>query len=106
MARLVRREATDPIKILPPPGTPPELAKTLFICACGVSQKFPFCDGSHKGCRGNEVPGKLYVYSPDNTTVVEVRDDPHPPTTPHAAPQAPMQWPVPTPTASPKPPTP
>lgn len=23
--------------------------KTYFWCACGMSQKQPFCDGSHKG---------------------------------------------------------
>ena len=25
-----------------------EKGKTYFWCACGVSQKQPFCDGSHK----------------------------------------------------------
>ncbi|NBR89451.1 MAG: CDGSH iron-sulfur domain-containing protein [Rhodobacteraceae bacterium] len=26
-----------------------EAGKTYFWCACGRSQKQPFCDGSHKG---------------------------------------------------------
>ncbi|GGW27992.1 hypothetical protein GCM10011452_15770 [Gemmobacter lanyuensis] len=26
-----------------------EAGKTYFWCACGKSQKQPFCDGSHKG---------------------------------------------------------
>jgi len=26
-----------------------EKGKTYYWCACGVSQKQPFCDGSHKG---------------------------------------------------------
>ena len=26
-----------------------EAGKTYFCCACGRSQKQPFCDGSHKG---------------------------------------------------------
>ncbi len=26
-----------------------EAGKTYFFCACGRSQKQPFCDGSHKG---------------------------------------------------------
>ena len=25
-----------------------EKGKTYFWCACGISQKQPFCDGSHK----------------------------------------------------------
>ena len=26
-----------------------EKSKTYFWCTCGLSQKQPFCDGSHKG---------------------------------------------------------
>jgi len=26
-----------------------ETGKTYYWCACGLSQKQPFCDGSHKG---------------------------------------------------------
>lgn len=32
-----------------PFGTPVEAGKTYWWCACGLSKKQPFCDGSHKG---------------------------------------------------------
>ena len=35
--------ATAPIKVTV------EAGKNYFWCACGKSQKQPFCDGSHKG---------------------------------------------------------
>lgn len=56
MARLVQFEATGPIKVEPSD-------KPLFVCACGLSRKFPFCDGTHKACRDEEA-GKIYRYDP------------------------------------------
>ena len=38
--------------------------KPAFICACGLTRNFPFCDGSHKAARSEEA-GKLYVYGDD-----------------------------------------
>lgn len=67
MARLVRHDLDGPIKIEPQ-------EKAVFICGCGLTEKFPFCDGAHKGCRG-EQPGKLYVYDPVTKQVVEERED-------------------------------
>jgi len=32
-----------------------EEGKTYFWCACGRSQKQPFCDGSHKGTNFNPL---------------------------------------------------
>ncbi len=32
-----------------PQGVEVEAGKSYFWCACGRSQKQPFCDGSHKG---------------------------------------------------------
>jgi len=66
MARLVRHEATGPIKIDPAaaPGTP------------GVSAKFPFCDGNHKACMAGEEAGYVYRYQPGTTTVVDRQPDP------------------------------
>ena len=39
-------------------------AKPVFICACGITKNFPFCDGSHKGCKGEE-PEAVYRYDPE-----------------------------------------
>ena len=44
MARLIRHDADQPYRIDPQD-------KPVFVCACGLSQDLPFCDGSHKGTR-------------------------------------------------------
>lgn len=67
MPRLVRSDRDGPIKIEPQD-------KPIFICGCGLTRNFPFCDGSHKACK-NETPGKVSVYDKDNQTIVEERDD-------------------------------
>jgi CDGSH-type Zn-finger protein len=54
MARLVKFNATGPVKVEPSD-------KPIFVCACGLSRKFPFCDGTHKTCR-DEAEGKTFVY--------------------------------------------
>ncbi|MBL0928494.1 MAG: CDGSH iron-sulfur domain-containing protein [Phycisphaerales bacterium] len=77
MPRLIRHEATGPIKI--DPNTLPRdehgNLKPIWICACGLSQTMPMCDGAHKGCRASEQPGRLYVYDAARKTVVEERED-------------------------------
>ena len=65
MPRLVRHDATGPIRIDPQD-------KPIFICACGLTQNKPFCDGSHKACKA-EAPDKVYVYD-DAGNMVEERD--------------------------------
>ncbi|MAY75836.1 MAG: iron-binding protein [Phycisphaerae bacterium] len=67
MARLVRHELDAPVRIDPQD-------KPIFVCACGISRKFPLCDGSHKNCK-SEQPGKLYVYDKESGDIVEERDD-------------------------------
>lgn len=71
MARLVRHEKTGPIK-LDPKELPQD--KSIFICGCGLSRNFPFCDGTHKACR-DERPGTLYVYDPETGKVIEERPE-------------------------------
>jgi len=70
MARLVRHDATGPIEV--PPSD-----KSAWICACGLSQNMPYCDGAHKVCRqdGGEEEGKVYVYDKQRINVIEVRDE-------------------------------
>lgn len=67
MARLIRHEQDQPYRVDPQD-------KPVFICACGLSQDLPFCDGSHKTCR-KEKEGELYVYDRDRQAVVETRRD-------------------------------
>lgn len=67
MPRYVRHELDGPIRIDPQD-------KPVFICGCGLTRSFPFCDGAHKTCRTTEEPGRLYVYDRKGQ-IVEVRDD-------------------------------
>ncbi len=52
--RKVLKSDQQPIEIKPQ-------EKSVWICACGLSKKQPFCDGSHKRIAGEE-DGKVYEY--------------------------------------------
>lgn len=68
MARLVRHDATGPIEVKPQ-------TQSVWICACGLSQNLPHCDGSHKLARQNDKPGVLCVYDKTRKTVVDTRPE-------------------------------
>ena len=68
MGRLVYHSATEPIRLDPQD-------KPVFICACGLSQNMPHCDGSHSYCRKKEQPGKLYTYNKDRTEITGEKDE-------------------------------
>jgi CDGSH-type Zn-finger protein len=61
MARLIRCDATGPIEVKPQTGS-------LWICACGLSQSWPYCDGCHKKTAA-EPAGKLHIYDKMRLTV-------------------------------------
>ncbi len=58
MARLVKRTATAPFKV--------EIGgETKSICACGLSNKQPFCDGSHRTLGTADEGATLCWYDAD-----------------------------------------
>ncbi len=65
MARNITFHAVGPVKI--DPATLPKddagNPKKIFICACGLSKNFPYCDGTHKTTAATEEPGKIYRYT-------------------------------------------
>jgi CDGSH-type Zn-finger protein len=71
MARLVRLEGIGPVKIDPAtlPLGPDGKPKKIAVCVCGLSSKFPICDGTHKQL--NEQPGQVYCYDPALRALLE-----------------------------------
>ena len=67
MPRLIRHDLTGPVKIEPQD-------KPVFVCGCGLTKSFPFCDGSHKSC-SKEDANTLYVYDQQGVKVIEERPD-------------------------------
>lgn len=67
MPRLIRHDALGPHRIEPQD-------KPVFICACGLSQSLPLCDGSHKSAR-QEPPDRLCVYDRARVRIIETRED-------------------------------
>lgn len=73
MARYVRLDAVGPFKIMPEqfPRDEQGNLKAMFVCACGLSRKMPFCDGTHKACRTAEREGMVYTYDAGGNVVSE-----------------------------------
>lgn len=65
MPRLIRHDATSPLRVDPQD-------KPIFICQCGLSRNMPFCDGGHKATK-DEPADVLCVYDEQREKVIERR---------------------------------
>lgn len=56
MSRIVELNDTEPLLL-----DPSDLDGPVWICCCGLSADWPYCDGSHGETR-REKPGRVYAY--------------------------------------------
>ncbi|OAQ51428.1 hypothetical protein HTG_17200 [Natrinema mahii] len=68
MTRLVELEANGPRKL--EPADIDDEKGDIAVCQCGLSDEFPFCDGSHRRTR-DEDEGTTYVYADGERREVE-----------------------------------
>ncbi len=68
MVREVRHDATGPLKV--DEGDFDDEKGNIAICLCGLSDEYPFCDGSHRTTR-DEEGDTVYRYENGERRVIE-----------------------------------
>jgi CDGSH-type Zn-finger protein len=63
MAREVTHEATGPIRL--DESDIDEEKGDVAVCLCGLSEEYPFCDGSHRVTE-DEADDAVYKYESDD----------------------------------------
>ena len=69
MARIVIHTRKAPIPVKDSRGV-----TVAAICMCGLSKKYPYCDGSHIKTR-DEEEGKIYIYDSQGTRIGEILEE-------------------------------
>ena len=63
MAREITHDATGPLKL--DESDLDDEKGNIAVCLCGLSENYPFCDGSHRAAE-DEEPGVRYKYENDD----------------------------------------
>ena len=66
MARVIIHTRKAPVPVKDSRGV-----TVAAVCMCGLSKKYPFCDGSHLKTR-DEEEGKVYIYDEEGNRVGSV----------------------------------
>lgn len=64
MARIIKHTSNSPYQIEPSD-------KSTFVCMCGLSNNYPFCDGAHKLAKNQEADAQLYLYDGETAQPID-----------------------------------